>query len=402
MDATPSHDSPIKPPAFALFAYGFRPFFLAAGVYALVGLIAWLWIYATGVQPMPNQPAQLWHGHEMLYGFVGAAIAGFLLTAVPSWTSARGFAGTPLIMLAALWLAGRLAFAAAAVLPVALVAVCELAFIPALGALLAPPLLRARNRNSPLLLVLASIWLTDAVFMYALMRDDVLLARTTLLVAIDIVLLLVTVIGGRIVPAFTANALRARGRATDLRSSRWTDGILIGAMIAVVFVDIIASWHPVAGGVAAVAAITHVWRLIGWRSWRTLDEPLVWSLHLAYAWLPVGLAMKAMYLAGSVACAAHWLHALTIGVAAAMILAVMTRASLGHTGRPLLASRLIGGAYILLSLAAVMRVLAPPLAPGAYQWSVMVAGTLWICAFAIFVVVYRPILLRPRIDGRQG
>jgi uncharacterized protein involved in response to NO len=402
MAAPSSQDSAIKRPAFALFAYGFRPFFLAVGVYAVLGLIAWLWIYTTGAQPLPSQPAQLWHGHEMLYGFVGAAIAGFLLTAVPSWTSARGFAGRPLILLAALWLTGRLAFAAAAVLPLTIVAVCELAFIPVLAGLLAPALLRARNRNSPLLLVLVSIWLTDVVFMYALMRDDVLLARTTLLVAIDIVLLLVTVIGGRIVPAFTASALRARGLATDLRTSRWIDGIVIAAMIAVVLVDIIDPWHQVAGAVAAVAAIAHAWRLIGWRSWRTLDEPLVWSLHLAYAWLPAGLAMKALYLSGNAAWAAHWLHALTIGVAAAMILAVMTRASLGHTGRPLSASRLIGSAYILLSLAAVMRVLAPPLAPGAYQWSVVAAGTLWICAFAIFIVIYTPILLRPRIDGRQG
>ena len=401
MATAPSQDS-IKPAALAVFAYGFRPFFLAAGVYALLGLIAWLWMYATGVHPLPSQPAQFWHAHEMLYGFIGAAIAGFLLTAVPSWTSARGFAGMPLILLAALWLIGRLAFAAAAVLPLTIVAVCELAFIPALAGLLAPPLLRARNRNSPLLLVLAAIWLTDVVFLYALMRDDVLLARTTLLVAIDIVLLLVTVIGGRIVPAFTASALRVRGLAPDLRTSRWTDGIVIAAMIAVVFVDIIAPWHRVAGAVAAVAAIAHAWRLIGWRSWRTLDEPLVWSLHLGYAWLPAGLAMKALYLSGNAAWAVHWLHALTIGVAAAMILAVMTRASLGHTGRPLHASRLIGCAYIVLSLAAVMRVFAPPLAPGAYQWSVMAAGTLWVCAFAIFIVVYTPILLRPRVDGRQG
>ena len=114
------------------------------------------------------------------------------------------------------------------------------------------------------------------------------------------------------------------------------------------------------------------------------------------------MAMKALYLSGTAAWAVHWLHALTIGVAAAMILAVMTRASLGHTGRPLHASRLIGCAYIVLSLAAAMRVFAPALAPGAYQWSVMAAGTLWICAFAIFMVVYTPILLRPRVDGRQG
>lgn len=402
MPTAPPRNPPIDVPAFALFEYGFRPFFLAAGAYALLGLIAWLWVFTTGVQLLPSQPAHLWHGHEMLYGFVSAAIAGFLLTAVPSWRGARGFARTPLVLLSMLWLAGRLAFAAAAVLPLAVVAVIDLAFLPVLGCLLARPLLRVRNRNSPLLFVLAGIWITDVVFMYALMTQDTLLARSMLLVAIDIVLLLITVIGGRIVPAFTANALRARGRPADLRSSRWADYIVIGAMVAVVLVDIVAPWQWIAGDVAAVAAIAHAWRLIGWRSWRSLDEPLVWSLHLAYAWLPVGLAMKALYLAGSVPWAAHWLHALTIGVAAAMILAVMTRAALGHTGRPLRAPRLIVSAYILLSIAAATRVFAPSIAPETYRWSVMAAGALWICAFAIFVVVYTPILSRPRIDGRQG
>src|SRR5688500_14333853 len=277
MNTQPSPDSRVDAATFALFAYGFRPFFFAAAAFAVLGLVAWLWLYTTGVQPLQNGPAQLWHGHEMLYGFVGAAIAGFLLTAVPSWTGDRGFAGTPLVLLATLWVAGRLAFAAASVLPLGLVALCDLAFMPALGGILVPPLLRVRNRNAPLLIVLAAIWLTDVVFIYALMRDDPLLARTTLLVAIDIVLLLVTVIGGRIIPTFTANALRARGRASVTPSYR------------------------LVGGIAAVAALAHVWRLSGWRSLQTLDEPLVWSLHLAYAWLPVELAMKALYFAGSVA-----------------------------------------------------------------------------------------------------
>src|SRR4026208_1897648 len=166
MTTQPSPDSGVDAPTFALFAYGFRPFFFAAGAFAVLGLVAWLWLYTTGVQPLPNGPAQLWHGHEMLYGFVGAAIAGFLLTAVPSWTGARGFAGTPLILWAPLWpggragaarapllllaalgLAGRLAFAAASVLPVGLVALFDLAFMPALGGILVPPLVRARNRN---------------------------------------------------------------------------------------------------------------------------------------------------------------------------------------------------------------------------------------------------------------
>src|SRR4026207_1552223 len=263
MTTQPSPDSGVDAPTFALFAYGFRPFFFAAGAFAVLGLVAWLWLYTTGVQPLPNGPAQLWHGHEMLYGFVGAAIAGFLLTAVPSWTGARGFAGTPLILLATLWLAGRLAFAAASVLPVGLVALFDLAFMPALGGILVPPLVRARNRNSPLLVVLAGIWLTDVVFLYALMRDDPLLARTTLLVAIDIVLLLVTVIGGRIIPTFTANALPAPGPPSDTRTNRRADSMAIVAMIAVAVGDIVTPSYWLVGGIAAIAALAHVWRVGG-------------------------------------------------------------------------------------------------------------------------------------------
>jgi len=387
---------------FTLFAYGFRPFFWFAGVFALVAILAWIGIFMTGQLPLPNQPAMLWHGHEMIFGFIGAAIAGFLLTAVPSWTGARGFAGTPLVMLALVWLAGRIAFAASSVMPMALVAVCELAFIPALAGLVAPPLLRSRNRNTPLLLVLSAIWLCDVVFMFALMRDDGLLARSALLVAVDIILLLITVIAGRIIPAFTAAGLRNRGLAGDLRSNRWIDGITIAAMIAIVVVDLLVPSQRAAGIVAALAAIAHAWRLAGWRTLRTLGEPLVWCLHVAYAWMPVGLAMKAIHLLAGTAWTAHWLHALTVGTAASMIVAVMTRAALGHTGRPLVAARLIAVAYLLLSLAAMARVFLPPLAVVDYQWTVVVAGTLWLTGFAIFIIKYTPILMSPRIDGRPG
>lgn len=389
-------------PAFALFAYGFRPFFWAAGAYALVGLIAWLSIYVSGVLPLHDQPPQLWHGHEMLYGFVGAAIAGFLLTAVPSWTGARGFAGGPLIVVATIWLVGRLAFAVAAILPIALVALCELAFLPALAALIAPPLLRARNRNTPLLLVLGVLWLADAVFMYALLRSDAPLARNALLSALNVVLLLITIIGGRIVPVFTANALRNRGAPANIRSYRWLDAATIGAMVGVVLFDLVAPWQPLAGWVAALAAVAHAARLAGWRGLRTLHEPLVWCLHLAYAWMPIGLAMKAAFLLTGAGWGAYWLHALTIGVAASMVLAVMTRAALGHTGRPLRASRPIAVAYVLLWLATLVRVLAPAAGAAAYLWTVIAAGILWSAAFALFLIGYTPILTRPRVDGRAG
>lgn len=396
------HNSRSGGRAFALFAYGFRPFFWAAGVFATLAVIAWLWIYTAGALPLHDQPPQLWHGHEMLYGFVAAAIAGFLLTAVPSWTGARGFAGTPLIVLTIVWFAGRLAFASASVLPFPVVAVCELAFLPALAVLIAPPLLRARNRNTRLLFVLACIWITDLVFEIAVGRGDVLLARGALLVAIDIVLLLITIIGGRIVPAFTATALRVRGVSADIRSSSWVDALVVGAMVGVVVADVFAPLGTVPGSVAALAAVAQAWRFTGWRSLRIAGEPLVWSLHLAYAWLPVGLAMKAIYLLTGAAWSAHWLHALTIGAAASMILAVMSRAALGHTGRALVASRPIAIAYVLLCLAALARVFLPSLAAVHYQMTVMLAGLLWVAAFGLFLIVYTPILMRRRIDGRPG
>lgn len=386
----------------ALFAYGFRPFFWLVGAFALVAMLAWLGMASTSYSPLPSLPAMLWHGHEMLYGLVGAAIAGFMLTAVPSWTGARGFAGTPLVVLVLIWLSGRLAFAVAAKLPLSFVAICELAFLPALACLIGPPLLRSRNRNTPLLFVLLAIWLSDVAFMVALLRSDAMLASSALLAAINIILLLITVIGGRIVPAFTASALRTRGLPADLHNSRWADRIAIGAMIAVILLDVLAPRTRAAGVVTAVAAIAHCWRLSGWRTRRTFGEPLVWCLHLAYGWMALGLGMKAVHLMAGTVWTAHWLHALTVGAAASMIVAVMTRAALGHTGRPLVAARSIAIAYLLLSLAAIVRVFLPSLGVIDYGRTVMLAGALWLVAFAIFLIRYTPILMRPRIDGRAG
>lgn len=388
--------------SFALFAYGFRPFFWAAAVYAVVGIAAWWQVFQRGAMPLPGLPAQLWHGHELMFGFVGAAIAGFLLTAVPSWTSERGYAGPPLVALAAVWLAGRIAIAAAGVLPFTVVAAVELAFLPALAFLVAPPLLRTHNRNTPLLFVLAALWAADVAFTYACAEGNVALARNALYIALDIVLLLITVIGGRIVPVFTASGLRSRAIAVDIRTRGWLDTVTIGAMAAVVIVDVAAPWRPIAGFAAAVAALAQAVRLAGWRGFRTTSVPLVWSLHLAYAWLPVGLAMKAVHLTTGAAWSTHWLHALTIGAAAAMILAVMTRAALGHTGRPLVASGAVAVAYALLALSAVVRVFAPAVVPMSYPGTVTVAASLWIASFGLFLIVYTPILWQPRIDGRPG
>ncbi|HLF32079.1 MAG TPA: NnrS family protein, partial [Xanthomonadales bacterium] len=157
---------------FVPFAFGFRPFFLLAGWSALLGIGAWMWMYGSGRGPLPGLPPQLWHGHEMLHGFVPAAIAGFMLTAVPGWTGSRGFGGPPLLLLTIAWLLGRIGFASAGVLPFYLLAIFELAFLPLVAALIAPPLLRARNRNRPLLLVLFVLWACDVAFLLALRAGD--------------------------------------------------------------------------------------------------------------------------------------------------------------------------------------------------------------------------------------
>jgi uncharacterized protein involved in response to NO len=357
---------------------------------------------AQGSMPLGELPPQLWHAHELFYGFVGAALAGFLLTAVPSWTGAKGFAGWPLAAAASAWLLGRLAFALANVMPLWAFAAAELAFLPSVAALLAPPLVRSRNRNTPLLIVLAALWITDAVFIAGLARQDPVLASRSLRIAIDLMLLVVTVIGGRIVPSFTANALRRRGEAPEIRSLPWLERGLTALMAAVALVDL---WQPdgaTAGWLAALVAVAQALRLSGWRSLRTRGEAILWVLHLGYAWMPIGFALKALWLLAGVQWAAHWLHALTMGVFGTMILAVTTRAALGHTGRDLTVGRAIAAAYVLLTLGVAARVFAPALWPSRYLWTLLVSGSLWTAAFSVYLIVYTPILTLTRIDGKPG
>ena len=390
------------PRQFALFAYGFRPFFLLGGLYAVIAIPVWLAILWRTSLPLHLLPPQLWHAHEMLYGFVAAALAGFLLTAVPSWTGAKGFAGAPLAAVVVAWLLGRCAFLLSGVLPAWSVAVLELSFLPALGALLAPPLVRSRNRNVALLAVLAVLWLADGAFLLGFARDDAPLAMGSVRIAIDVMLLVVTVIGGRIVPSFTANALRRSADAVDVRSRGWLERATIVLMVAVPLVDLFQPEGIVAGWLAALVAIAQGARLSGWRSLRTRGDAILWVLHVGYAWLPVGFALKALWLLAGANWAAHWLHALAMGVFGTMILGVMTRAALGHTGRPLAVGRSIAAAYATLTLGVAVRVFAPAVWPWDYLAVLLASGLLWTAAFAIYVVVYAPILLLPRADGKPG
>ncbi len=195
----------------SFFAYGFRSNFFLAGVAAVALVPLWAVSFAAGTSLGTGWPPTLWHAHEMLFGFIASAIAGFMLTAVPSWTGQKGFAGAPLMVLAGIWVSARVLIASSSLWPALVPAIADLAFLPFLAVLLMIPLLRTKNRNTPLLIVLGALWLTNLSFHVALIQHDAPMARQSLIVGIDIVLLLMTVIGGRIVPAFTTAALRQQG-----------------------------------------------------------------------------------------------------------------------------------------------------------------------------------------------
>ena len=384
------------------FAYGFRPFFLLAGVYAAVAISFWLWAYNKGLSLAGPLPSQLWHSHEMLFGFIAAAVAGFVLTAVPSWTGSRGFAGAPLIALVILWFAGRLAFLFFDAVPFVFVGLAEMLFLPAVIATIAPSLFRTRNRNTVLLLVIAALWAADLVFLYAVQAGDVATASAALRAGIDVVLILLTIIAGRVVPPFTANALRKRGIDVSMRSTKVVEVGVLVAMFAYIAVDVFSADRMVIVAVSAIAAALHFVRLSGWQGLKSRHDPIVWILHIGYLWIPIGLTLRALYLGGGFAWAAHWQHALAAGAAATMILSIMTRASLGHTGRELVVSPVTTAAYLSLVLAIVVRVFGPALLPVSYSVTILLAGSIWVLTFLLFAVVYVPILLGPRVDGKHG
>ncbi len=388
---------PVRP-RIALLGYGFRPFFLLAGLHAGLAVPVWA-AFLHGVSgPHGPVPALAWHAHEMIYGFVMAAVAGFLLTAVPSWTGRRGFAGAPLLALVIVWLAGRIVMTYPLGLSPPLIAGMDLAFPIALALAIVPSLVRSGNRRN--LVFVAFL----ALLFAANLRFHLAGAASTesLGLAVNTVLVMVALVGGRIVPAFTSARLKQRGLDVRIPKHPAIDRGALVATVAVLVVDIVAPGRVLAGATAAVAAMLLLLRLARWQGHRTLDEPLLWVLHVAYGWLPVALALKAAWLLGGIVPAAAWLHALTMGAFATMILAVMTRAALGHTGRPLVAPRSMAAAYVLLTGAVLARVFGPALEPAGWALWTGGAAALWTAAFALYLVVYAPILCRPRVDGKPG
>jgi uncharacterized protein involved in response to NO len=380
------------------FRGGFRPFFFGGAAWALVALA--LWICAlTGQISLPTAVDPLvWHRHEMLFGFVGAVVGGFLLTAVPNWTGRLPIAGWPLAGLFGLWLAARMALLFSATTGVVPAALLDVGFFLVLGLLAGREVLEANNRNLPVVGLILLFGGADAL--------DYLAAGGVIpwpdlgwQLAIGLVVLLISLIGGRIIPSFTRNWMAKRKIVTGLPTQPGKlDLVVIGATAVAVLAWLTGPAETPVGLVLLAAAALQLIRWLRWRGYRTYPDPLVLILHVGYAWIPIGLGLLGLSLMGIVPRSAA-IHALTAGAMATMILAVMTRASLGHTARELRANAATTIIYALVTVGAVLRVLAS-LRLIDYNLGIEIAGTSWGAAFLLFMIAYAPVLWQPRLGDK--
>lgn len=387
--------------------YGFRPFFLFSGIYATSALVAWILAYGEVWHLPTNWAPAAWHAHEMVFGFAGAAVAGFLLTAVPSWTNTKAVRGPALGVLVLSWLVGRAAMWGSAWLPEALVAALDLAHLPLLAWLTLKPVGQARDRrNYPFFALLGVLFAANAL-MHAQAAGLVVPAYVAVpRIGVWVLVVMVTIVSGRIVPAFTRNYLRSLAKPGEtpheVTSPVALEVASILAVLGVGLSDVLSAPPVLRGSLAVVAALALLGRSARWGGVRTWRNPIVWSLHVGHTWLIVAMGLIALAGLGGVAAGTSALHALNAGALGTMVLAVMSRASLGHTGRPLKVSNLTVASYVLVTLGAAVRVFGPLLWPGGYVPSMVAGGSLWAAGFALFVVAYAPILTRPRPDGREG
>jgi uncharacterized protein involved in response to NO len=378
-----------------LLRYGFRPFFLSAGVWALIAMGMRLGDVSGAIAGgFAFHDATRWHAHEMLFGYASAVVAGFALTAVPNWTGRLPISGAPLLLLSLTWLAGRIALLAPGVLqPIA--ATIDAAFLPILAVVLAREIIAGRNyRNIPvcgLILLLGA-----ANILFHLEALDVIAANGTgTRMGIGMLSLLIGLIGGRIVPSFTNNWFGRQQLARAAISYPWLGRIVHASSAIGVVVWIFAPDSVIAGLALLTAGVAHTLRLSRWSGWRTWREPLVLVLHAGYAWVATGFLLIGAANLFAPGMTSAGLHALGVGAVGTMTLAVMTRATLGHTGRALQASSGTAMLYAAITVSAAARV-AASLVSSAYLPLLIVAGAAWLVAFALFVGIYGPMHLARR------
>ena len=385
------------PHGWPLLRLGFRPFYLGAAVFALLAVPLWIALLLGAVtMSLPVSPL-LWHAHEMLFGFAVAVIVGFLLTAGKAWTGLATPRGGALAALALLWLAARLA---AVLAPYAVYAALDLLLLPLVAAVLVRLLLRAGNRrNLPLAAILVLLSLANLAFHGAVLGIIDVPPLRALHGGLALVVMIECVMAGRVIPAFTMSALP--GLKLVLRKDLENTALATTALALALWVLAPPGPGPVAAAVPAAAAALQLLRLLQWQPLQTRGRPILWVLHAAYAWVPIGLALLALAQVGVVAASAG-VHALAVGATGGLVIGMITRTARGHTGRPLQASRLEVLAYGLVIAAAVARVLLPLAAPQSLAIWLVGAAAAWGAAFGIYLLVFAPWLMTTRLDGKDG
>ena len=386
--------APPGAPRMALWELGFRPFFLLASAFAALSIALWALQY-TGWLGRPYLAGPLWHAHEMLFGFVLAVITGFLLTAGRNWSNQPTPTGAALAALAGLWITGRVLvltpFGIAA-------AVVNIAFPLAAALGLARALVAGGNRRNyffvGLLVLLAAA--AGAVHLDHL-GVLALPGFVGIQLGLDVVLFVMAVMAGRVVPMFTNNAIAgaAAGRRPAL------ERLALGSLPVLLLLDVLQVRGALFVAVLSLAAVAHLARWWLWQPWKTLRTPLVWVLHAAYLWIPIHLALRACAELGEVPPSAAT-HALTVGAIGGLVIGMMTRVARGHTARPLVAGRAEIACYVLVLMAALVRVFVPLVAPAATLGSLLLSAALWSAGFGLYAVTYWPMLSRTRLDGKPG
>jgi uncharacterized protein involved in response to NO len=360
-----------------LLAAGHRPFFLLAALYASAGIGFWL----AALNDLIDLPAS-WHGHEMIFGFGTASLSGFMMAAVPKWTNSKATQGAPLAILIALWLIGR------AALLFDNFAWLDLLHLPFLALLVGQMIFKARNKRNyivPVMIVILA--LINAMYHFG---DSSLALRA----AATLMTAFIALIGGRVVPAFTQNALRmATSKPINCTTPAWAGPLVVPLILLVAGLELIMPETPFSGAAALLTAAVLLVQMSGWKTLMTLSNPLVWILHAGYIWLPIGFALKGMADFGLLDDTTTAMHALMAGAVGVMVLAMGSRAALGHSGRPLHATGLTVVTYILVISAVILRVFVP------LDWAIPTAGLLWTAGWGLFSIVYWPVLAKPRIDG---
>lgn len=378
-----------------LWASAFRPFYFLAAPYAPLLVAIWLGAFL-GLWNLPagDLPLKLQHGHEFIFGFAAAIITGIVLTALPSWAGTEEIRGGRLMLLVALWLLGRIAVWASPWLPPPLPAVIDCLLLPAIFAMLAPQLLRAANRLYLLLLpILFALFAANVVYHHGLLTANHTQAWVALRLAIYAIIVLYVLKGGVLAPIFTGNALREKGRGALAPCNMKLEIAATGALLLLAALDLGAAPAAWTGAAALACAVLHGWRCARWKGWLVADVPLVLVMHLGFAWLVLAFALRAAAELTGLVPEAAWLHAFTVGSLGLMMLGLMTRVSLRHTGRPLQVPLAMLVAYGLMFAAALLRLAAT--VHGLGSTVIALSAGLWAAAFALYFMVFRRVLVTP-------